>query len=74
MSAQYADKLEREPSDTERFLFSSLVLDVFDQLDHSVRLDIVVRLARTDRITRHWPTGWQRKPLISAKRSSNIPR
>ncbi|MCA1242520.1 DUF2336 domain-containing protein [Stappia stellulata] len=51
LSAQYADKLEREPSDTERFLFSSLVLDVFDQLDHSVRLDIVVRLARTDRIT-----------------------
>ncbi|MHC5652775.1 DUF2336 domain-containing protein [Stappia sp. ICDLI1TA098] len=51
LSAQYADKLEREPSEVERTLFSSLVLDVFDQLDHSVRLDIVVRLARTDRIT-----------------------
>ena len=48
LSAQYADKLEREPTDAERHLFSGLVLDVFDQLDHSVRLDIVVRLARTD--------------------------
>ncbi|WP_067217111.1 DUF2336 domain-containing protein [Stappia indica] len=51
LSAQYADKLEREPTDAERHLFSGLVLDVFDQLDHSVRLDIVVRLARTARIT-----------------------
>lgn len=51
LSAQYADKLEREPSEAERYLFSGLVLDVFDQLDHSVRLDIVVRLARTERIT-----------------------
>jgi uncharacterized protein (DUF2336 family) len=51
LSAQYSDKLEREPTNAERMLFSGLVLDVFDQLDHSVRLDIVVRLARTDRIT-----------------------
>lgn len=51
LSAQYADKLEREPTEAERHLFSGLVLDVFDQLDHSVRLDIVVRLARTGRIT-----------------------
>lgn len=51
LSAQYADKLEREPTEAERQLFSGLVLDVFDQLDHSVRLDIVVRLARTARIT-----------------------
>lgn len=51
LSAQYADKLEREPTDAERLLFSGLVLDVFDQLDHSARLDIVVRLARTARIT-----------------------
>jgi uncharacterized protein (DUF2336 family) len=51
LSAQYADKLEREPTDAERYLFSGLVLDVFEQLEHSVRLDIVVRLARTERIT-----------------------
>ena len=51
LSAQYSDKLEREPTGAERALFSGLVLDVFDQLDHSARLDIVVRLARTDRIT-----------------------
>lgn len=51
LSAQYSDRLEREPTEAERHLFSGLVLDVFDQLDHSVRLDIVVRLARTSRIT-----------------------
>jgi len=51
LSAQYADKVERDPTEAERTLFSGLVLDVFDQLDQATRLDIVVRLARTDRIT-----------------------
>ncbi|GGE85214.1 DUF2336 domain-containing protein [Stappia taiwanensis] len=51
LSAQYSDKQESEPSEAERQLFSALVLDVFDQLDRSARLDIVVRLAKTDRIT-----------------------
>lgn len=51
VSAAYADQSARAPSSVERDLFSSIVLDLYDQLSDDVRMDIVVRLARTDRIT-----------------------
>ncbi|WP_350333252.1 DUF2336 domain-containing protein [Coralliovum pocilloporae] len=51
VSAAYADRSANNPSPVERELFSSIVLDLYDQLSDDVRMDIVVRLARTDRIT-----------------------
>lgn len=49
--AEYARSDGQEPSDTERDLFSMIVLSVFDQLDRSARYELVVRLAKTDRIS-----------------------
>ncbi len=51
IGAQYAESGTHEPTPVERNLFSALVLDIFDQLDHAARMDIVVRLAKTARIT-----------------------
>lgn len=47
---EYARSEEHEPSETERELFSRIVLSVFDQLDRAARYELVVRLAKTDRI------------------------
>ncbi len=47
---EYARSEEFEPSETERELFSRIVLSVFDQLDRSARYELVVRLAKTNRI------------------------
>ena len=41
----------RPPSDSERELFSLLVLDLYDQIDLSVRRDIITLLARTRHIS-----------------------
>ena len=48
---EYARSTEAEPSAVERELFSAIVLSVFDQLDRSARYELVVRLAKTDRIS-----------------------
>ena len=48
---EYARSEEHDPSELERDLFSKIVLSVFDQLDLDARYELVVRLAKTDRIT-----------------------
>ncbi len=47
---EYARSDDLEPSELERELFSKIVLTVFDQLDREARYELVVRLAKTDRI------------------------
>ncbi|PVB59307.1 DUF2336 domain-containing protein [Labrenzia sp. 011] len=47
---EYARSEDHQPSETERELFSGIVLSVFDQLDREARYELVVRLAKTDRI------------------------
>lgn len=47
---EYARSEDNDPSDVERELFSRIVLSVFDQLDRAARYELVVRLAKTDRI------------------------
>jgi len=47
---EYARSEEHQPSEMERELFSRIVLSVFDQLDREARYELVVRLAKTDRI------------------------
>ncbi|WP_305983994.1 DUF2336 domain-containing protein [Roseibium sp. MMSF_3544] len=47
---EYARSEDHEPTPVERELFSRIVLSVFDQLDRSARYELVVRLAKTDRI------------------------
>ncbi|KZM47649.1 DUF2336 domain-containing protein [Labrenzia sp. OB1] len=47
---EYARSEEHDPSETERELFSGIVLSVFNQLDRDARYELVVRLAKTDRI------------------------
>jgi len=47
---EYARSEEHDPTETERELFSRIVLSVFDQLDRAARYELVVRLAKTDRI------------------------
>ncbi|MBG6143160.1 hypothetical protein IWQ48_004620 [Labrenzia sp. EL_13] len=47
---EYARSEENEPTEVERELFSRIVLSVFDQLDKEARYELVVRLAKTDRI------------------------
>lgn len=47
---EYARSEEHEPSAIERELFSGIVLTVFDELDRGARYELVVRLAKTDRI------------------------
>lgn len=47
---EYARSEEHEPTPVERELFSRIVLSVFDQLDREARYELVVRLAKTDRI------------------------
>ena len=47
---EYARSEEHEPTPVERELFSRIVLSVFDQLDRDARYELVVRLAKTDRI------------------------
>lgn len=49
--AEYARSTEVDPSPTERALFSGIVLSVFEELDRAARYELVVRLAKTDRIT-----------------------
>ncbi|NBN77134.1 DUF2336 domain-containing protein [Microvirga tunisiensis] len=51
LGAEYANPSSPDPTPMERELFSALVLDVFHQLDRPTRYDLVVRLARTNRIT-----------------------
>ena len=48
---EYARSDDHEPSELERELFSKIVLSVFEQLDREARYELVVRLAKTDRIT-----------------------
>ncbi|MBN9671392.1 DUF2336 domain-containing protein [Roseibium aggregatum] len=47
---EYARSQDYDPTDLERDLFSRIVLSVFDQLDRAARYELVVRLAKTDRI------------------------
>lgn len=47
---EYARSEDHEPTEMERELFSRIVLSVFDQLDRAARYELVVRLAKTDRI------------------------
>lgn len=47
---EYARSEDHEPTEMERELFSKIVLTVFDQLDREARYELVVRLAKTDRI------------------------
>ncbi len=63
ISAQYAGNGEMEPTETEKQLFSAIVLDLFDQLSAEARLDIVVRLAKTDRITSALANRLSREPF-----------
>ncbi|MEP4033534.1 DUF2336 domain-containing protein [Roseibium polysiphoniae] len=49
--AEYAKSEDLEPSAVERELFCKIVLSVFDQLDLEARYELVVRLAKTNRIT-----------------------
>lgn len=51
LGAEFASPANPDPSPMERELFSALVLDVFHQLDRPTRFDLVVRLAKTNRIT-----------------------
>ncbi len=48
--SQYSQAVDREPNENEKELFSNIVLCVFDQLDRDTRYELVVRLAKTDRI------------------------
>lgn len=48
---EYARDAGDEPSEIERELFSTIVLAVFEQLDRSARYELVVRLAKTARIS-----------------------
>jgi hypothetical protein len=47
---EYARSEDHDPTELERELFSKIVLSVFDQLDRAARYELVVRLAKTDRI------------------------
>ncbi|CTQ68198.1 DUF2336 domain-containing protein [Roseibium alexandrii] len=47
---EYARSEDHDPTENERELFSRIVLSVFDQLDRSARYELVVRLAKTNRI------------------------
>ena len=49
--AEYARSIKHEPSELEKDLFCKIVLSVFDQLDRAARYELVVRLAKTHRIT-----------------------
>ncbi|WP_417689778.1 DUF2336 domain-containing protein [Roseibium sp.] len=49
--AEYAKSEDHEPTPVEKELFCKIVLTVFEQLDRGARYELVVRLARTDRIT-----------------------
>ena len=51
LTAEYARRTGEAPSDMERQLFSALVLDLYDQIDLSVRRDIITLLARTNHIS-----------------------
>nr|WP_321462370.1 DUF2336 domain-containing protein [uncultured Cohaesibacter sp.] len=51
VTAEYVRRTGYEPSDAERELFSSLVLDLYEQIDLSVRRDIITLLARTSHIS-----------------------
>ena len=51
VAAEYVRRTGHEPTETERELFSSLVLDLYDQIDLSVRRDIITLLARTRHIS-----------------------
>lgn len=51
LGSEFANPSTPDPSAMERELFSALVLDVFHQLDRPTRFDLVVRLAKTQRIT-----------------------
>ncbi|WP_175527946.1 DUF2336 domain-containing protein [Cohaesibacter marisflavi] len=51
VAAEYVRRTGHEPTDAERELFSSLVLDLYDQIDLSVRRDIITLLARTRHIS-----------------------
>jgi len=49
--AEYSRTATAAPTPLERDLFSSIVLLVFDDLDRHARFELVVRLAKTDRIS-----------------------
>ncbi|WP_417670910.1 DUF2336 domain-containing protein [Roseibium sp.] len=49
--AEYARSEDHEPTEIEKELFCKIVLSVFEQLDRGARYELVVRLAKTDRIT-----------------------
>ena len=51
LTAEYARRSGDAPSETERRLFSTLVLDLYDQIDLVARRDIITLLARTNHIT-----------------------
>ena len=51
VTAEYVRRTGQAPSDSERELFSLLVLDLYDQIDLSVRRDIITLLARTRHIS-----------------------
>ena len=51
LTAEYTRRTGHAPSDMERTLFSALVLDLYDQIDMTVRRDIITLLARTRHIT-----------------------
>lgn len=48
---EYARSDGAEPTEVERELFSKIVLSVFEQLDRGARYELVVRLAKTNRIS-----------------------
>nr|WP_321526702.1 DUF2336 domain-containing protein [uncultured Cohaesibacter sp.] len=51
VTAEYVRRTGLAPTDTERELFSTLVLDLYEQIDLSVRRDIITLLARTRHIS-----------------------
>ena len=51
VTAEYARRTGNAPSEIERTLFSALVLDVYEQIDPTVRRDLITLLARTNHIT-----------------------
>ncbi|WP_316859013.1 DUF2336 domain-containing protein [uncultured Cohaesibacter sp.] len=51
ITAEYARRTGLAPSETERELFSALVLDLYSQIDLSARRDIITLLARTRHIS-----------------------
>nr|WP_321458429.1 DUF2336 domain-containing protein [uncultured Cohaesibacter sp.] len=51
VTAEYVRRTGLEPTENERELFSALVLDLYKQIDQSVRRDIITLLARTRHIS-----------------------